>query len=601
MSSLDIWVNAKKTPEEIEEAKIQAKEMQRKKKNMNRKPPSKKSFRGESIRSRKTASYKDDSDYSGEDDKFIVDDDDDEVEEILESEDDDFDENLEDEEEDDDEISLHDDEESDDGIEHDIKESKPVASSRSSRAAARKIHGGTKTDALSVDSDSDDDDDDDDDEGESFLPSRDHRPSMPSRLLQQKTETAKKRHNPSLKASLANAEKKKRKTSGGSSLMLLNAPALKKGKPNSSIGAKRENPNDDDEEVTSPCYTPKKPKNLGKSINPEEEYENILSSDEENTINHSISNAKKSRVASVGETSRFFGATKESKSKSKMILLDDSDSDSSDFDEPKKSRFNIKKSHALEDTPEPKDVDRKRRLKKFTKTNKNGVSNQKTSRIFSIDDSSDEDNMVNVDNANVDDAGFDEDLKVAMKLSLEAKRKTDEKKKKKGNEGENEIEMILDDSSDDEDADQGDEYYDQEKETASNVLKSAEKLSGHVIRAMSGWFGNKEGGGSIQGIIVDGALSFGNIDESKSGNDKESPSNGKGDNDTHTWISQAIMAKAIPNVKLSQYQLVGVNWMALLNGMTCEVGTKGTKNVNGVLADEMGLVCIIPTFLRKIE
>ncbi len=590
MSSLDVWLKAKKTPEEIEEAKIQAKELQQKKKNMNRKPPSKKNFRGKNMRSRKAASYKDDSDYSGEDDNFIVDED--EIEEILESEDEDFDENLEDEEEDDDEISLHDDEESDDGIEHDIKESKPVALSRSSRAAARKIHGGSKTDALSVDSDSDDDDD----EGESFLPSRDHRPSMPSRLLQQKTEVAKKRHNPSLKASLANAEKKKRKTSGESSLMLLNAPALKKGKPNSSIVAKRENPNDDDEEVTSPCYTPKKPKNLGKSINPEEEYQDILSSDEENTINHSISNGKKSRVASVGETSRFFGATKESNSKT--ILLDDSDSD---FDEPKKSRFNIKKSHALEDTPEPSDADRKRRLKKFT--NKNGVSNQKTSRIYSIDDSSDEDNMANVDNANVDDAGFEEDLKNAMKLSLEAKRKADGMKKKKANEGESEIEieMILDDSSDDEDADQGDEYYDQEKETASNVLKSAEQLSGHVIRAMSGWFGNKEGGGAIQGIIVDGALSFGNIDESKSGKDKESPSNGKGDNDTHTWISQAVMAKAIPNVKLSQYQLIGVNWMALLNGMTCEVGTKGTKNVNGVLADEMGLVSIIPAFIRKIE
>jgi len=49
------------------------------------------------------------------------------------------------------------------------------------------------------------------------------------------------------------------------------------------------------------------------------------------------------------------------------------------------------------------------------------------------------------------------------------------------------------------------------------------------------------------------------------------------------------MKKAIPNVTLSGYQLIGVNWIALLNGMTCQVGTKGIKNVNGVLADEMGL------------
>ena len=89
---------------------------------------------------------------------------------------------------------------------------------------------------------------------------------------------------------------------------------------------------------------------------------------------------------------------------------------------------------------------------------------------------------------------------------------------------------------------------------------------------------------------MDGALALGSIDASKSGDDKESNS---GDNNSHKWISQSVMAKAIPNVKLSGYQLIGVNWMALLNGMTCEVGTKGTKNVNGVLADEMGLVCII--------
>ncbi|OEU16596.1 SNF2_N-domain-containing protein [Fragilariopsis cylindrus CCMP1102] len=48
------------------------------------------------------------------------------------------------------------------------------------------------------------------------------------------------------------------------------------------------------------------------------------------------------------------------------------------------------------------------------------------------------------------------------------------------------------------------------------------------------------------------------------------------------------MCKACPDVTLSKYQLIGVNWMRLLNGMTCET-QKGTKNVNGVLADEMGL------------
>ncbi len=592
MNNLDGWLK-KRTAEDV----ARANEDRRKERNRIRKATSKKCIKGKSSTAKKRSSYNDDSDYLSENDGFIVNDDyDEENAGIQDSEDEDFDENLEDEdEEDEEEMILHDDEESDDGVEHDIEETKPVSSSRRSRAAARNNQGRSKTDALSVDSDSEDDDD----EEESFLPSRNHRPSVPSNLLKQKTEAAKRRHNPSLTSTLANAESKKRKTSGDSSLMLIKAPALKrsKPKPSSSIVAKRENPNDDDEELTSPFYTPKKLKNVGKGNNLEGDYDNILSSEEENTINHSTTNGKKSRVASVGENSKYFGNTKQQKPKAIVLY---SDSDSSDDDKPQKSRFDKKNSHALEDTPEPSDAERRRRFKKFAKSSKNGVSGQKANRVtYSIDGSSDEDEIVNVDNTIDDDAGFDdEDLRVAMKMSMKTKKKADEVKKKKANESNDEIEMLLEDSSDEEDADQGDDYYDQEKETASNVLKSAEQLSGHVVRAMSGWFQkdakNKEGG-VVQGIIVDGALALGSIDASKSGDDKESHDNGNRDNNSHEWISQAVMAKAIPNVKLSGYQLIGVNWMALLNGMTCEVGTKGTKNVNGVLADEMGLVCIIDT------
>ena len=60
----------------------------------------------------------------------------------------------------------------------------------------------------------------------------------------------------------------------------------------------------------------------------------------------------------------------------------------------------------------------------------------------------------------------------------------------------------------------------------------------------------------------------------------------------HEWISQEEMRRLCPGVTLSDYQLVGVNWMALLHGMKCNIDNRNA-NVNGVLADEMGLVSIV--------
>jgi hypothetical protein len=64
------------------------------------------------------------------------------------------------------------------------------------------------------------------------------------------------------------------------------------------------------------------------------------------------------------------------------------------------------------------------------------------------------------------------------------------------------------------------------------------------------------------------------------------------------WISEDTMRQACPGVTLSKYQLIGVNWLALLHGMKCTLnqqqhqqgGGKEDTPVNGVLADEMGLV-----------
>lgn len=57
------------------------------------------------------------------------------------------------------------------------------------------------------------------------------------------------------------------------------------------------------------------------------------------------------------------------------------------------------------------------------------------------------------------------------------------------------------------------------------------------------------------------------------------------------WITDATMKRIMPDVKLAEYQLLGVNWMALLN--RTKFGLKGKSGegltVNGILADEMGL------------
>jgi len=58
----------------------------------------------------------------------------------------------------------------------------------------------------------------------------------------------------------------------------------------------------------------------------------------------------------------------------------------------------------------------------------------------------------------------------------------------------------------------------------------------------------------------------------------------------HSWISQHEIRELLPQVKLADYQLIGVNWLALLHGMKVTLqGSKKKTSVNGVLADVMGL------------
>lgn len=135
---------------------------------------------------------------------------------------------------------------------------------------------------------------------------------------------------------------------------------------------------------------------------------------------------------------------------------------------------------------------------------------------------------------------------------------------------------------DDDDDDEQNDAYNEEQKVATSILKTAETLSAKVLSAMQEWSqsqsqhtGNPPA--MTTGMIVDGALSIGDIMNSQ-----------ETSTSSHKWISQQVMKEACPGVTLSNYQLIGVNWLALLYGMNCQIDGKDTP-VNGILADEMGL------------
>ena len=182
-------------------------------------------------------------------------------------------------------------------------------------------------------------------------------------------------------------------------------------------------------------------------------------------------------------------------------------------------------------------------------------------------------------------ASLKEAKRSQKKLQKKSKKKTPTAKKKvveldKDND-EDEDHLIdaslLEDSSDEEDPG---EEYDEERNAANSVLHTAEQLSAQVLRTMKEWVhSGSEGADAAAGMIVDGALSLGAVGNTASSND----------NAKHQWISQETMKQACSGVTLSNYQLIGVNWLALLHGMKCNIENNRSTNVNGVLADEMGL------------
>lgn len=128
-----------------------------------------------------------------------------------------------------------------------------------------------------------------------------------------------------------------------------------------------------------------------------------------------------------------------------------------------------------------------------------------------------------------------------------------------------------------------DGYMDENAQAASSILETADELSAQILQTMAGWSAS-----AADGMIVDGALSLSTLSSTTTTTTASQ----------HTWISAETMREILPQVQLAEYQLIGVNWLALLHGMKCVLKGGNNKkrqytNVNGILADEMGLVRLI--------
>jgi hypothetical protein len=151
---------------------------------------------------------------------------------------------------------------------------------------------------------------------------------------------------------------------------------------------------------------------------------------------------------------------------------------------------------------------------------------------------------------------------------------------------------------------QGDEGEDgaHEKDEAATVLDTVNELSSRVLYRMQSFCNQLQDhdnrmSSSVQGMIVDGALAMSTFSSRTSittaaGGDQVAAK------DEKALVSREALSKCISSeMVIHDYQLIGVNWMALMNTLECYDKRRGKlgrhrakSNVNGVLADEMGLV-----------
>jgi hypothetical protein len=243
--------------------------------------------------------------------------------------------------------------------------------------------------------------------------------------------------------------------------------------------------------------------------------------------------------------------------------------DSADDDEVMAIEAAIKNS--LKDAKKSKNGTGKKRFQKLGQKIKNGKSNNTTkkTKVDSTSSSQHEDDFLKDSD--------EEDVTEVLESLKEEKP----------------IEVLDVPSSDDdeEEVDDEDAYMDDDAKEASTVLAAANELSASVLRVMTSWASdlNEDGDSERakmtvpQGMIVDGALAMASLKKNPAEANNKSGNNSS----SHSWISNEVMQKVLPNLTLAEYQLIGVNWMAMLHKMSYTTNGKAT-NVNGILADEMG-------------
>ena len=191
-------------------------------------------------------------------------------------------------------------------------------------------------------------------------------------------------------------------------------------------------------------------------------------------------------------------------------------------------------------------------------------------------------------------------MKQLQKKRQQSQKKNNQKTKKKRavkryvtiDDDDDDAQPKSDDESVQDDEEQ-EEYVSKDKREASKVLEAATNLSENIRKIIkTSWPVD-----DTKDIASDGALAASSIISCSAEEKKEENSLTREQQRYSYWITNDEMRTVCPNVTLKEYQLIGVNWMALLHRMTFDIKANNSRSskrkrgtrVNGVLADGMGL------------
>lgn len=194
---------------------------------------------------------------------------------------------------------------------------------------------------------------------------------------------------------------------------------------------------------------------------------------------------------------------------------------------------------------------------------------------------------------------------IALSKAMEESRKQEEKRlrnlSKQSDSLSDNDDANSDQDNDEDNIDEAEEYVDEKEIEASNVLAAANNLCSRIVSTMASWF-NGSKADITDALIVDGAIALSTVNKNQNTLGSSDRSVCDMTNHIQKWISQQEMERVCPKISLKDYQLIGVNWLALLHSLTFELPDKHSnlntktkrkggngRNVNGVLADEMGL------------